>query len=125
MDTADFIHLCRRGTPRELQSALAGGAEVNTRDEYGQTALMSATASSLNLEVISALVKAGAHVDTRDKDGRTALMIAVTDSRKEHFCSAPWLARLFSGCKSHPELSLQPAATEAVVEVTKRVKPSV
>ena len=76
MNAADFLHICGEGTPQEVQAALTGGMDVNTRDQYGNyTALMMAAAKNKNSEVISILVKAGAEVDARSKDGNTVLMV--------------------------------------------------
>ena len=35
-----FIELCAHGTVQEIRVALDAGAELNMRDEYGQTALL-------------------------------------------------------------------------------------
>lgn len=59
-------------TLRQLQSAIRSGADLNSRDLWGKTALMYAQP----LEVVEALIKAGADVNARSKDGFTVLMQA-------------------------------------------------
>lgn len=38
----DFFELVKTGTPRDVQTAISNGAEVNARDKDGKTALMGA-----------------------------------------------------------------------------------
>ncbi len=54
---------------------LAGGADANSRDAYGATALMNA-AHNGDLEMVETLLAAGAEVDAKDELGWTALMKA-------------------------------------------------
>lgn len=53
----------------------AGGAEVNSADENGRTALMGAVGRGQE-QIAALLLKQGAAVDKKDKDGRTALDFA-------------------------------------------------
>ncbi|MGA2141981.1 MAG: serine hydrolase [Brevinematales bacterium] len=52
---------------------------INTKDNYGRTALMSAA----NADTVKALIAAGADVNAVDKDGWTALMFAVKEGRTD------------------------------------------
>jgi len=55
---------------------IAAGADVNAKDEDGNTALMIATSRG-HVRTVELLIEAGADVNAKDKNGRTALMIAV------------------------------------------------
>lgn len=58
-----------------VRALLAGGADVNERNSYGETALMSAAARG-SLRIVDALLAAGADVNARRADGFTALIQA-------------------------------------------------
>ncbi len=58
-----------------LQLLLDNGADVNQETPRG-TALMSASTSELNYDLVKALLKAGAKVNQQDRYGRTALFYA-------------------------------------------------
>lgn len=51
-------------------------ANVNKKDEDGQTALMKAIADDKDYAAIKALIAAGADVNAKDSYGKTALMWA-------------------------------------------------
>ncbi len=72
-DDDDFIDLCGKGTPAAVRAAIEAGANVNARDDDGETALMRAAEKSSNPEVVAILLRAGANVNARDDDGETAL----------------------------------------------------
>ena len=57
------------------QLVLEKGADINTKDCDGNTALMFAIWIGA-FELVTLLVKAGADVNAKDNDGRTALMFA-------------------------------------------------
>jgi len=61
---------------------LSKGADVNTRNEQGWTALMVAVSNSW-VEGVKALLSAGADVNARGKDGRTALSLAIVLGRND------------------------------------------
>ena len=56
------------------------GADVNAKDEKGETTLMYAARSG-NLEVVKFLVDKGADVNAKDSNGATALSIASANYR--------------------------------------------
>lgn len=64
-----------RGYPEGILSALDGGADVNTQDKDGWTALMYAVRYGRQ-DIANALLQTGADVNVRNKDGKTALDLA-------------------------------------------------
>lgn len=63
-----------RGSLDAVRLDLAHGADVNTKDKNGKTALMQ---SSSNAKISRLLVERGANVNAKDNNGETALMMAV------------------------------------------------
>ena len=63
-------------------ACITTGADVNARNEYGQTLLHLTAASTDKPAVITALIEAGADVNARTEDGETPLHAAAasTDS---------------------------------------------
>ena len=57
------------------QELLGAGADVDTRDWDGWTALMLAARNG-HTEIARTLIEAGADVDTQDRNGQTAMMLA-------------------------------------------------
>jgi len=74
--TKSFFGLVETGTPREIQTAIDKGANVNVPDKAGVTPLMWASEFNENPEVITTLLKAGADINAKDNDGVTPLMHA-------------------------------------------------
>jgi hypothetical protein len=74
--TEEEIKQFSRITPREAEEILKGGADVNSREKDGWTALIYAVVGNENPDVTAVLLNAGANVNAREKDGRTALMFA-------------------------------------------------
>jgi uncharacterized protein len=68
----------RRRSVDELQRLLNVGADVNARDEYGQTALMLAAVNG-HAPLVELLVGRGADLDHTAKYGLGALMLAVVN----------------------------------------------
>jgi ankyrin repeat protein len=64
------------GDLMQIRVLLAGGQNVNDRDEHGQTALMNAARSGQE-EIVQVLVDAGADLNVTAKYNLTALMLAI------------------------------------------------
>lgn len=63
--------------PEVVQLLLDSGADVDSRDSWGDTALMYAARSNENSEVVTLLAKAGADLEAVDIWNRNALALAV------------------------------------------------
>ena len=63
--------------PSEIAGILDEGADVNARNERGQTALMVACENDGRIGIASLLLERGADVKARDEDDATALRIAI------------------------------------------------
>ena len=59
-----------------IDALLTAGADINARDQHGQTALMNA-ATNGQVEVVRLLADRGADLNHRAKYGLTAVMLAV------------------------------------------------
>ena len=70
------------GDIETLKAAVTAGADVNTRDSRGWTALMYAADNGYVL-LVSQLLEAQADMDMRGPDGATALFMAADDGRTE------------------------------------------
>ena len=64
------------GVTEIIKALLAGGAEVDARNQYGNTALIEATNCAFGDEALKLLLDAGTKVDARNTEGRTALFDA-------------------------------------------------
>ena len=71
----NLSELVKTATPEQVRIAIAAGAALDVRDEYGLTALMNANNLG-HVEIVAELIRAGAHLDAQDKAGWTALMYA-------------------------------------------------
>jgi ankyrin repeat protein len=65
-----------------LEAQLAAGADIDVRDEHGQTGLMNAARDG-RAEVVRLLVERGAALDAHAKYGLTAIMLAVLRQHHE------------------------------------------
>ena len=61
------------GRTDSVKALLEAGANVNTKDKDGRTALMWDTEDKYP-DCVKTLLEAGADVNVKDKDGKTALM---------------------------------------------------
>ena len=79
MSAVEFCGLCETGTLEQVETAIRNGADVNARNDDGETALMLAAGYN-GPEVVSALLRAGADVNAHNADvgGSTALIYAAT-----------------------------------------------
>jgi ankyrin repeat protein len=65
-----------RGDVEAIRQQLRSGADINARDQYGQTALMLA-AHHGHYEVVEALVASGADLNVTAEYTQSALMLAI------------------------------------------------
>lgn len=72
----------RRGDLAAVRRLLESGSDVNARDRYGQTALMTASRDG-NLEIVHLLIANGTDLDHTAKYGLSALMLAVINGHVE------------------------------------------
>jgi ankyrin repeat protein len=72
----------RRADVEALRRLLAAGADIDARDQHGQTALMIA-AHEGSTRIVSVLVEHGAMLDHTAKHGLSALMLAVIGGSPE------------------------------------------
>ena len=77
----DLLAAIRAGNNETVARLLRAGADVNTRDAAGATALMHAAAFA-STETMSLLVRDGANVNATNEAGATALMWATDDADK-------------------------------------------
>ena len=77
-----LLKACHNSNPQLAQLLIKDGANVNTTDVDGKTALMLAASSprGMNMPLINLLIEKGADVNARDKTGQTALMLAFEKS---------------------------------------------
>lgn len=69
---------------RQVRQLIATGADLDARDEFGQTPLMYAIDAGANLSVVRALVRAGADVNATTDANWTALHYAVREDSISH-----------------------------------------
>jgi hypothetical protein len=70
-----MINAAKTNSITELKKLIDTGANINSTDEHGMTALMWAAYHG-HLEIVQRLVTAGAKLEAKDNDGWTALMLA-------------------------------------------------
>jgi ankyrin repeat protein len=71
------------GNMKAVKALLAQGADVNAKDDQGQTALHWVAPARDNPEMVKVLVAKGADVNAKDNAGETALMIAASQSNPQ------------------------------------------
>ena len=79
---AQFIEAAKRGNFLKISKMIKAGADVNTRDIDGITALMWAARFD-KLDIVKALIKAGADVNLKDNMEWTALIGAARNGHTE------------------------------------------
>ena len=83
MSDIDFYRMCRNAPYEKVIQALDEGANPNSANSNGTTALMTAAEHNTSARVIRALVEAGADVNARNRRGNTALMFAAMRNSTE------------------------------------------
>ena len=87
IDDDIFTVLCRYADSQEIISALRKGANINSRDIYGQSVLMWASCHEKRLWLTELILREGADPNLRDNDGQTALMYSA------YVCESPVMIR--------------------------------
>lgn len=72
-----LIDAAKRGDLRQVQHLLDRGADVNAKDRWGNTRLMSASFGG-HTELVRFLLQKGADINAKTKDGSTALSHAAS-----------------------------------------------
>ena len=115
-----FLQLCESGTAQEVEAAIKDGANVNAKDENGETALMYAARSNRNPEVVSVLLENGANASIKDNQGRNAVDFASINSRLKN---ADVYQQLIEA--SNENSSETAATVESSVNVTELIQPGI
>ena len=76
-----LMKAAKAGNDWDVQNLIANGADVNTRDQDGWSALMYAVRYQNSLSIVETLIKAGAHIRIRNKYNATPLLIAADYSQ--------------------------------------------
>ena len=74
-DPTPLMLAAASGNTNEVRSLLANGADTDTTDKHGMTALHGAAVGG-HADIAKLLVEAGAHTETRGNNGRTPLHYA-------------------------------------------------
>ena len=82
MSGEDFLELCKDGTPGDIERAIKAGANLEARNEYGETPLLVAIEHNENSGVVAVLIEGGADMNAKDENGETALITA-TENRED------------------------------------------
>jgi len=75
-----LLQSAEKGHLEQVKALLKKRADVNAKDQNGQTALMAAAARG-HLEMVKLLIDKGADVNATDENGRTALMEAAMSGK--------------------------------------------
>ena len=78
----NIIEAAENGNLEELKKLIKSGADVNAKNEYGNTALIYAAWNG-HTDCLSALIVAGADVNAKNNDGYTALTLAARDGQTD------------------------------------------
>ncbi|MBR3676095.1 MAG: ankyrin repeat domain-containing protein [Alphaproteobacteria bacterium] len=73
----------KTATVEDVKAEIAKGADVNARDDFGETVLMYASLWSKDPKLIQSLIDSGGSINVSAKNGRTALMNAITNNNIE------------------------------------------
>jgi ankyrin repeat protein len=81
-EDAALIASARTGHSGTVRDMIASGANVNVRDERGNTALIEAARNGHD-DVVRTLLAAGADMKLKNNDGKTALMLAAQGGHED------------------------------------------
>ena len=81
-EDAALLAAARTGHSGTVRDMIASGANVNVKDEHGNTGLIEAARNGHD-DVVRTLVQAGADVKIRNDDDKTALMLAAQGGHEE------------------------------------------
>lgn len=79
-DDAGQTPLMGCGFPDQAELLLARGADVNARDDRGRTAVFTAIASAHYVDLVRTLVEHGIDLEARDEEGHTVIHYLVEDA---------------------------------------------
>jgi hypothetical protein len=112
--TTALEYAVRNGNREMVQLLLSAKADVNARDEYGQTVLMMLSDAATS-EIVWDLVNAGAKVNSRDQDGDTALISAAEENNVEALQALIDAGAKVEAVNSDGETALIKAASNGLV----------
>ena len=78
----NFIRAAEDGNLNKIEGSLNNGIDINIKDFFRRTALMSASIYGQS-EIVKYLVSNGADVNLTDRKGKTALFLAAENGEKE------------------------------------------
>jgi ankyrin repeat protein len=81
-EDAGLLAAARTGHANTVKDMIAAGANVNVKDEHGNTPLLEAARNGHD-DVVRALLVAGANMKAKNDDGKTALMLALQNSHED------------------------------------------
>lgn len=81
-EDAALLAAARTGHSGTVRDMLASGANINIRDEHGNTALIEAARNGHD-DVVRTLIVAGANLNVKNDEGKTALMVAVQGGHED------------------------------------------
>jgi len=104
----------RNGNREMVQVLLWAKADVNAKDEHGQTVLMMLT-DKVTAEIVWDLVNAGAKVNLRDKDGDTALISTAEENNVDALKALLDAGAKVDAANNDGETALMKAASNGLV----------
>lgn len=81
-EDAALIASARTGHAGTVRDMIASGANVNVKEEHGNTALIEAARNGHD-DVVRTLLAAGADFKAKNDDGKTALMLAAQGGHED------------------------------------------
>lgn len=112
--TTALEYAVRNGNREMVQVLLWAKADVNAKDEHGQTVLMMLS-DNVTSEIVWDLVNAGAKVNLRDKDGDTALISTAEENNIEALKALLDAGAKVDASNNDGETALMKAASNGLV----------